>query len=136
MEFIIGHKNQELRGAVIGDKRWIIGSSVGRAVGLKPPKSFAKALIKKEPLQAWPDSFVADGFGVNSKQVLYAIERRVLSCSLSAYVVAHMRISEDSVSIFQFLLKLHELGFDKPISKMPTEKFTSAAQSVGIKVKP
>lgn len=135
LEIIIRRDTQELRGAIIGDRRWIISSSVGRATGIKEAKSFGKALIKKEALSDWSDSFVASGFGVDRHQDLYAIKRRVMSASLACYIAAHGRVSSEGVSTYMFLLQLHAAGYDKNISNCSPAEFAKNAKEYNIIIK-
>lgn len=134
MEFIIRGSNHELRGAIIGDRRWIIASSVGRAVGISEPKSFGKNLVKKDALKGWADSFVAKGFGVDRHQDLYAIQRRVMSASLACYIVAHGRVSDRGVSTYMLLLQLHAAGFDRKISTFSSIDLVQNAMKYDIKI--
>lgn len=132
LEIIIRRDAQELRGAIIGDRRWIIASSVGRATGIKEAKSFGKVLIKKEALSDWSDSFVASGFGVDRHKDLYAIQRRVMSASLACYITAHGRVSTQGVSTYMLLLQLHAAGYDKKISNCSSVEIAKNAKNYGI----
>lgn len=132
MEFIIHGNRHELRGAIIGDRRWVIASSVGRAVGLSEPKSFGKVLLKKDALNNWADSFVANGYGVDRHQDLYAIQRRVMSASLAGYIAAHGRVTSTGISTFMLLLKLHSAGFDQKISECSQCEFVRKVSEGGI----
>ena len=132
MEFIIHGNTHELRGAIIGDRRWVIASSVGRAVGLSEPKSFGKVLLKKDALNNWADSFVANGFGVDRHQDFYAIQRRVMSASLAGYIAAHGRVTSTGISTYMLLLKLHSAGFDQKISECSQSEFVGKVSEDGI----
>ena len=71
--FSISNGEHELQGVIVGGRRWIIASSVGRAVDLGEPKSFAKSLIKKPALRHWNESTVTDEIGFNRDEQLFAI---------------------------------------------------------------
>lgn len=132
--FFISNGCHELQGVKIGERRWIIGSSVGRAMGIQTPKSFAKTLLRKAPIQAWKDSFVVDGVAMNREDQLYAIQRRVLSAELAIFCTAHMRLSNSQISVFKMLMSIYRIGFDQSIQKCSMIKFTRNAKSVGISI--
>ena len=115
--FFVSDDQHEIQCAVVGEHRWVIASSIGRAVELSEPKSFAKAIIKKPALEGWRESLIAKGVALNRDDQMYMIERRVLSAGLAALTVAHMRLSVKQVSVFKFLLELTNIGFDVPISE-------------------
>lgn len=130
--FFISNACHELQGVAIGGRRWIIGSSVGRAMGIQTPKSFAKTLLKKAPVQAWKESFVIDGVAMNREEQLYAIQRRVLSAELAIFCTAHMRLSDSQISVFKMLMSVYRIGFDQSIQECSMIKFARNAKSLGI----
>jgi len=132
--FFLSNGEHEIQGVILSDRRWIIGSSIGRALGMKTPKSFAKGLLKKPELMNWKESFVAEGFGVSREEKLFAIQRRVLSSSLAAFAVAHMRLSNMQISVFRMLLTVNQLGFDLQLSELPQDELIDKASLHYIKI--
>lgn len=130
--FFVSNGEHEIQCALVGGHRWVVASSVGRAVDLGEPKSFAKAIIKKPALQDWKNSLIAKSVALNRDEQLYLIERRVLSASLAAFTVAHMRLSAKQVLVFKFLLELTNIGFDTPISEYSMEDIEKVGTNHGI----
>jgi len=130
--FSISNKEHELQEVIVGGRRWIIASLVGRAVGLGEAKSFAKSLIKKPALRHWGDSMVANEIGFNREEQLFAIQRRILSANLTAFAIAHMRLSETQVSVFRMVMTLCSVGYDLSIDEMPMEEFSLISEMQGI----
>ena len=132
--FFLSNECHEIQGVMIGGRRWIIGSSVGRAMGIQIPKSFAKTLLRKAPVQELKESFVVDGVAMNREEQLYAIQRRVLSAELAVFCIAHMRVSDSQISVFKMLMSVYRIGFDLSIKKCSMTKFTQDAKSLGFTI--
>lgn len=132
--FSISNKEHELKGVILGDRRWIIASSVGRAVGLGEPKSFAKSLIKKSTFRHLDESMVADEIGFNRDEQLFAIQRRILSANLTAFAVAHMRLSETQVTVFKMVMTLCSQGYDMSLNELSMKEFISISKKQGIMI--
>jgi len=130
--FFMSNNQHEIQCALVGGRRWIIASSVGRAVELGEPKSFAKAIIKKPALKDWKESMIAKGVALNRDEQMYMIERRVLSASLAAFTVAHMRLSVIQVSVFKFLLEVTNIGFDLPMTECSMYDIVERGTNYGI----
>jgi len=132
--FFVSNKCHEIQGVTIGGRRWIIGSSVGRAMCIQTPKSFAKTLLRKAQVRDWKESFVVDGVAMNREEQLYAVQRRVLSAELAVFCTAHMRVSDSQISVFKMLMSVYRIGFDLSIKECSMKKFTQDAKSLEITI--
>lgn len=130
--FFASNNQCEIQCAMVGQNRWIVASSVGRAVGLSEPKSFAKAVMKKPALKDWKETLISKDVTLNRDEQFYLIERRVLSASLAAFIVAHMRLSAKQVAVFRFLITLTNLGFDMSFSARSMDEIKEMGINHGI----